>query len=197
MIFSSSSASSRETGDLLIAGHHNPAPAVLPLIDKVDCLALLQQLICFVPEMQMQDLALARKEIVLHINARHGRQVCPDNAHGDMVRQFRCRIVSGFDSLQSQAPPFPVFLGFLIELGYPRIHIPAVIVEFARYLLPDPGVSSSPSARVRPQHPQPERPCCRGSSELRLDGPGIAGSERTNRPGWHCANARYEPPCWD
>ena len=84
------------------AGHH-PAALVLALGFEVDRLALLEQLEGGGPELQVQDLALAREHVVLHVQPQHGRQVRLHDGVGHQVRQFGDLAFARFDGVQRLA----------------------------------------------------------------------------------------------
>jgi hypothetical protein len=85
-----------------------------------------------VPEMQVQDFALARQEIVLDVEAIHGFEMATQNGGRDQFGdggQFRCRL---FDGVQGFAAGLQVLLVLLVPLRDAGVEIPAVVIEARR-----------------------------------------------------------------
>ena len=80
--------STARLGNHVVPGSHHPAAAILPLLCKVNGPLLFEHMERFVPEMQVQDVALSREQIVADVDARHCSQVRLRNPHGDVLRQL-------------------------------------------------------------------------------------------------------------
>ena len=111
---------------------HDPAARIFPLGLQVDGAALLQQSEGMVPKLKVQDLALARQQIVLHVEARHGRKMIADDCHGDDLGDARSLAVAVLDILKRLAAQFqPPGICF-IKVRNAGVKVPAVIVEAHR-----------------------------------------------------------------
>ena len=80
-------------------GHH-PAALVLALSLEVEHALVFELLKGQVPEMQAQNFALARQEVVLDVEAVHGFQMPPQNRRRDELSNLRYLIISLFDSME-------------------------------------------------------------------------------------------------
>src|SRR5215468_2415345 len=78
---------------------HHPAAAVLSLGFKENRVPGLELFKRMVPELQMQDVALAWEQIVSHSYAAHCRQMAADDSHGHQLRHFGSLVAALFDLL--------------------------------------------------------------------------------------------------
>ena len=79
---------------------HHPAAFVLAFGLKEDRVAGLELFERVVPELQMQDVAFARKQIVADADALHRGEMAVDDRHRDECRHFRGLVSVFFDLLQ-------------------------------------------------------------------------------------------------
>ena len=181
-------------------GHH-PAARVLAFGLEVDRLAFLQQLEGRRPELQVQDLALARQHVVLDVQPQHGLQVRLDDGIGHQVRQFGDFALARLDGVQRGAAPGQRFGMVLVVARRVRVQVPAVIIEAHRGVgeqrLHVGRASSFPDSGIPPRRRPPARRCCRCSSALPRACRRRAACARTCRRAWRCAGARYARPYWD
>src|SRR5579875_532498 len=137
---------SRWTGG---ASGHYPATFVLALGLQVENAFFLQLPEGQIPEMQVQNFALARQQIVLDAQPQHGFKVPPQNGSGDQLADLGRLVAAGLDSMQSIETQHLARGGLrrigAVPLRNARIEIPAVVVDplarlgQPRHQLPDSG----------------------------------------------------------
>ncbi len=77
----------------------------------------------------MEDLALARQEVVLDVEPVHGLQVTPQNRRRDQIGDISHLISALLDGMQHFKSHFKILLVLLVPLRDPRIEVPAVVIE--------------------------------------------------------------------
>jgi len=82
-----------------------------------------------VPEVQVQDVALPRQDVVADVEPLHGVEVAVDDPGGDQVGQLGHRVVARLDLVQHLAPEPGVGFGRFVETRHPGIQVPAQVVE--------------------------------------------------------------------
>src|SRR5882762_3269062 len=109
---------------------HNPATSHLPASRELYRPRFLQHLERSIPELQVQNLALPRQQLVADIQPRHRPQVASDNRVRHDLRHLRILAFALLDRLQrlpAQLRRPPLVRGK--EARRLRIHLPAVIIE--------------------------------------------------------------------
>ena len=181
---------------------HHPAAGVLAFGLEVDRLALLQQLERRRPELQVQNLALARQHVVLDVQPQHGRQ----------VRLARWRPPPG--APVRPVRPSPASIACSVSARHcERFRMLLVIARTCARRDPSrdnrsaAGSSiSSPHVRrrlllqvVEPDHDVGHLHAGVVDVVLHFDAVcrARAACGRTCRPERHCAGGRCARPCWD
>ena len=81
------------------------------------------------PELQTQDVALPREQVVVHVHPRHRAQVAADDAVGDERGDLGILVAAVLDVVQRVGPNLQPLLVLVVPLGHASVKIPAVIVE--------------------------------------------------------------------
>jgi hypothetical protein len=110
----------------------DPAAGVLAFALQADRSRRLQQLEGALPEMQPQDVALAREQVVADAEPLHRRQVAVHDAGRDVGRELRVRVPAAFDGVQRLALQRLVLGTDRVEVGDAGVQVPAVVIELAR-----------------------------------------------------------------
>ena len=85
---------------------HDPAALVLAFGFEVEDAGLLELLEGRIPEMEMEDLALAGQEVVLDAKAEHGFKMAAENGSGDQIGDLSRVIVAFFDKMEGLVAEF-------------------------------------------------------------------------------------------
>ena len=112
-----------------LRSRHHPATFVLALGLEVEDLLLFEQFERRVPEVQMKDLALARQEVVLDVEAVHGLKMSAQDRSRDQLGNFGDLVAAALDGVQRIGASLQMLLVLLVPLRDARVEIPAVIVE--------------------------------------------------------------------
>ena len=84
------------------------------------------------PEVQTQDVAFPRQQVVADVQPRHRLEVAADDAIGDEVGHLGEVVAAVLDGVERGGSDLQPFLVFLVPLGDPRVEVPAVVVEAGR-----------------------------------------------------------------
>ena len=84
------------------------------------------------PEMQPEDVALPRQQVVADVEPPHRVEVFPDDAIGDEAGEVGGRIAAVLDVVQRRGADLEPLLVLLVPFGHARVEVPAVIVEPGR-----------------------------------------------------------------
>ena len=85
---------------------HHPAARILARVFKANGLLFLEQLEGGAPEMEFQNLAFLRQQVVFDVQAQHRFQMRADDGGGDQFRHGRGFAVAFFDVFQRLGAPF-------------------------------------------------------------------------------------------
>ena len=108
---------------------HDPAALVLAFGFEKDRITRLELFERIVPELEVQDVALARQQVVAHADAFHRREMALHDCHRDQGRHFRGFVAVFFDLLQCFRSKGMLRIFGFIKGADPRVQIPAVVVE--------------------------------------------------------------------
>ena len=108
---------------------HHPASGIFPRSRQMNGAAHFQLLKGGLPELQVQDFALARQQVILHAEPLHGAQMAAHDRHGNDLRQFGRRTMPFFDGRERLAAQGQAALILLEKLRDPRIEVPAEVIE--------------------------------------------------------------------
>ena len=127
-------------GNLGAGPGHHPAALVLALALEVEHAGLLQLLEGRLPELQVQNLALAGQKIVLYAQAQHGFQVPPQDRGRNQLGNRGRFVAAVLDLVQRGVAQLLARLIFFIRaarvpLRGLRIELPAVVIEGASLVL--------------------------------------------------------------
>ena len=117
----------------LALGHRqHPAALVLARGFEAQDSLLAHQLECAIPEVQAQDVALVREQLVVDVEPRHRREMAVDDPPRHVLREPRGVVVARLDLVQHLGLQ-RLRLGVLgVVLADARVEVPAVVVEPAR-----------------------------------------------------------------
>ena len=178
---------------------HHPAAGVLAVVLQVDRAGLLQHLERARPELQPQDVAFPRQQLVVDVEPRHRLQMRAHDGIGNERGEARRGIDAVFDVVQRRGANLQPLLVALVPLGDARVEIPAVVVE-SRRRGDAPGIVERRAVRAagsrRPRR-RPARRCRRCSSALRPGCRGSSARARACRRAPSCEGGRCAPPCSD
>ncbi len=192
---SSSSPSARLRGDHgVVVDLHHPAAGVLPFGLQEDRAGLLQHVERARPELEAEDVAFPRQQLVVDVEARHRLQVGADHGVGDERGEARGRLDAVLDVVQRRGADRQTFLVAVVPLGDARVEIPAVVVEprRSRRSASRRRDRCSRAAETRRRRPRPARRCRRCSSGPRPDCRGTSATRTSVSPS---AELRRWPMC--
>src|ERR1019366_2068463 len=119
--------------NLRLAGpRHYPAALVLPLRLEIEDALLFQLLEGRIPEVQAKDLAFAREEVVLDVEAVHGLQMTAQYGRRDQFCDPSHVIATVLDGMQSFKSNFKILFVFFVPPRDPRVEVPTVIIKTRR-----------------------------------------------------------------
>ncbi len=113
---------------------HHPAALVLAFGFEVEHAGLLQLLKGQRPEIQVQNLALARQKIVLDVEPQHGFKMAPEHRGRNQLGNFGGLVAALLDLVQCRVAQLLPRLVLVraparVPLRSPRIEIPAVVIN--------------------------------------------------------------------
>ncbi len=108
---------------------HHPATGVLAFSLQVEDTFVLHMAECEIPEMQVQDFALAWKEVVLDGKPVHGLKVTAENGGGDQLGDLGNFVVAFFDRVQGLGALLLVFGVFFVPGRRGCVDVPADVVK--------------------------------------------------------------------
>src|SRR5262249_9172995 len=91
-----------------------------------------------IPELQVQDVALAGEQVIVNVDPRHGAQVAPHDRHRDEFRQAGRVVVAFLYFLKRRTAKRVLWILGFVERRHPCVDIPAVVIEFDRWVRDDP-----------------------------------------------------------
>ena len=110
------------------AAHHPTAPVLAFSLVSEDA-RLFQLAEGRIPEVQVQDLAFARQEIVFDLEAVHGFEVATQYCGRDQLGDCRSFAAGIFDRMKRFAAGLQMFFVLLIPLRDTGVEIPTVVIE--------------------------------------------------------------------
>src|SRR5947209_18028375 len=117
---------------------HHPAAFVLAFRLEVKHAFLLHLLKSQVPEMQMENLALARQEVILNAEALHGFEMPPQNRRRDNLAYLRRLVSALLDLMQNLQANFRVLFVLFIPLRDAGVEVPAVVIKRTGRIMDQP-----------------------------------------------------------
>ena len=161
---------------------------------------MLEQLEGRVPEVQAEDLAFARQEIVFDVEAVHGLQVATQDRSRDQFRDLGHFVAALFDGVQRVLARLQALLVALVPLRDARVEVPAVVIEARR------GGDERGNVLLRfllqlneADHDIGDLNA--GVVNVVLDIDGVTGGTQQAHEGVakdrRCADGRCARPCWD
>ena len=127
------SASAGESpGGLVLVDLHDPAALQAAFGLQEDRAGLLQELERVRPEMQPEDVAFPRQQVVVDVEAAHRLQVAADDAVGDERGEVGRRVAAVLDVVERRRADLEPRLVVLVPLGHAGVEVPAVVVEARR-----------------------------------------------------------------
>src|SRR5579859_2076206 len=108
---------------------HHPASLIFAFGLEVEHALLFHLLEGQVPEVQMENLALLRKKVVLNIEPLHGFKMPPDDCGRDDLAHLGSLVASLLDVMQRLQAQLNVLLVLFVPLRDTGIEVPAVIIE--------------------------------------------------------------------
>ena len=163
---------------------HHPAAFVLPFVLVGEHARFLELAKRRIPKMKMENLALARQEVVFNVEPLHGFKMALEHGNRNQVRD-RCRlVVPFFNGVQRCGASLQVRLVLFVPMRDAGIKIPADIIESRRTrpALRFQRATSSRYAGIPRPRRRPAPRCCRYSSERPLPCPQIAAGGRNVSP---------------
>ena len=118
----------RRRGRLVLDPHH-PAAFQLALGLQEDGAGALEELEGVGPEVQAQDVAFPREQVVADVQPRHRFEMPADDAVGDQLGDGRRLVAAVLDVVQRRGADAQAVLVGLVPLGHPCVEVPAVVVE--------------------------------------------------------------------
>src|SRR5689334_9106525 len=111
---------------------HHPAAFVLALSFKIEHALLLELRKSRLPEMQMENFAFLRQEVVLNPKALHGLQMPMDDGVGNKLADFRGLVAAFFNIVQRLQTQLQIVFALFIPVRDAGIEVPAVVIERTR-----------------------------------------------------------------
>ncbi len=111
---------------------HHPAAGQAAFARLVDGALRLQHVERLCPELEPQDVALPREQVVVDVHPRHRPQVTVDDAVGDERGDGGVLVPAMLDVVQGRGTHVQPLLVLLVPLGDARVQVPAVVVEARR-----------------------------------------------------------------
>ncbi len=108
---------------------HDPAALQLAFGLQEHRACLLQEFEGVRPEVQPQDVALPRQQVVVDVEPAHRFEVAPDDPVGDEGGEVRCVVAAVLDLVQRGGPNLEAGLVLLVPLRHAGVEVPAVVVE--------------------------------------------------------------------
>ncbi len=108
---------------------HHPTALVLTLGLEVEHALLFQQLEGRIPEVQVEDLALARQEVVFDVEAVHGLEMPPQHCSGNEFGDLGFLVAALLDGVQRIQARLQMLLVLLVPLRNTGVEVPTVIIE--------------------------------------------------------------------
>ncbi len=108
---------------------HHPTSGVLAVILFIEDALFDHLLEGEIPEMQAQDFAFARQEVVLDVEPLHGFEMATENRRRDGFGEFGDLVVALFDRVQRFRTLLKISFVLLVPLRGAGVDVPAKIVE--------------------------------------------------------------------
>ena len=102
---------------------------MLAFLFEVDRLALFEELESGGPEIEVEDFAFARQDVVFDVEAEHGGEVRLNDGVGDEVGEFGKLALAGLDGVQGLLAPGEGFGLVLVGRRGTGVEVPAVVIE--------------------------------------------------------------------
>ena len=110
---------------------HDPTALEASLGLHEDRARLLEELERVRPEVELEDVAFPREQVVGDVHPPHCLEMAADDAVGDEMREVRCRVAASLDVVQRLHADLQPLLVRVVPLGHARVEIPAGVVEAA------------------------------------------------------------------
>ena len=116
----------------VLLDRHHPAAGELAVLAQVHGALFLEHLEGASPELEAQDVAFPRQQVVVHVHPRHRLQVGANDTIGDERGHRGVLVAAVLDVVQRVGTQLQPLAIALIPLGGPGIEIPAVVIESSR-----------------------------------------------------------------
>ena len=112
-----------------VLNRHHPAACETSFLLQIHCAACFQDVEGLRPELQPQDVAFPRQQVVIDIHPRHRLEMRADDAVGDEARDRGVLVATVLDVVQHLGPHRQPGLVLLVPIRHARVQVPAVVIE--------------------------------------------------------------------
>ena len=114
---------------LVLLDRHHPAAGETSFAPQIHRALGFQHVERLRPELEAQDVAFPRQQVVVDVHPGHRLQVAPDDAVGDEGGGFGVVVPAVLDVVQGLGANRQPLLVLPVPVGHPGVEIPAVVVE--------------------------------------------------------------------